>query len=39
LPSHCAMIGLFCRINQFAAGKFILLAHDRCASDPIMRVS
>ena len=26
LPSHCAMIGLFCRINQFAAGKFILLA-------------
>jgi hypothetical protein len=39
LPSHCAMIGLFCRINQLTGYKFIHLAHDRCANDPIMQVS
>ena len=39
LPSPCAMIGLFSRINQFAEHNFILLAHDRCTTDPIMRVS
>ena len=33
------MIGLFCWINQFTGHKFILLLHDRCTSDPIMRVS
>jgi len=39
LPSPCAMIGLFSRINQFSGHKFILLTHDRCTADPIMRVS
>jgi len=39
LPSPIAMIGLFSRINQFAEHNFILLAHDRCTTDPIMRVS